>query len=50
MELNGEQVTKQLMSLFQPDPKAVKKRIEDLISREYLERDEKNPAVYHYLA
>jgi len=28
----------------------VKKRIESLIDREYLERDPKNTAVYNYLA
>ena len=40
----------QLMRHFKPDPKQIKKRIEDLIAREYLERDENNPQVYKYLA
>jgi hypothetical protein len=32
---------KQLANHFRPDPKIIKKRIEDLIQREYLERDGK---------
>jgi hypothetical protein len=28
----------------------LKKRIESLIDRDYLERDEKDPSSYHYLA
>ena len=32
------------------DPKQIKKRIEDLIAREYLERDANNPNLYKYLA
>ena len=35
---------------FKPDPKQIKKRIEDLIAREYLERDSNNNNVYKYLA
>lgn len=35
---------------FQPDVKAIKKRIEDLISRDYLERDKENPNMFKYLA
>lgn len=34
----------------QPDIKAIKKRIEDLITRDYLERDKENPNVFRYLA
>lgn len=44
------EVTQQLMQYFQPDVKAIKKRIEDLIAREYLERDADKSNVYHYLA
>ena len=33
------QVVSQLGSMFSPDFKVIKKRIEDLIDREYLERD-----------
>ena len=40
----------QLMRHFKPDPKQIKKRIEDLIAREYLERDASNSTVYKYLA
>lgn len=44
-----------LLSLFglcmlQPDFKAIKKRIEDLITRDYLERDKDNANMYKYLA
>jgi len=34
----------------QPDFKAIKKRIEDLITRDYLERDKDNANMYKYLA
>ncbi|KAF5207697.1 Cullin-1 [Thalictrum thalictroides] len=40
----------QLGRMFKPDFKAIKKRIEDLITRDYLERDKDNPNVYKYLA
>lgn len=45
----GVEVYNQL-KLFRPDPKMVKSRIEDLILREYLERDEKDNRVYIYKA
>ena len=38
------------LSTFKPDPKVVKQKIEDLISREYLERDKKKSGTYHYKA
>jgi cullin 1 len=41
---------KQLMPHFKPDPKFIKKRVEDLIQREYLERDENQPGTYKYVA
>jgi len=44
------EATTQLMRHFKPDPKQIKKRIEDLIAREYLERDPGNPNHYKYLA
>ncbi|KAL3922533.1 MAG: hypothetical protein SGPRY_004527 [Prymnesium sp.] len=44
------EATTQLMRHFKPDPKQIKKRIEDLIAREYLERDSNNPNHYKYLA
>ncbi|PWA39224.1 cullin-1 [Artemisia annua] len=40
----------QLSSMFKPDFKVIKKRIEDLITREYLERDKENPNHFRYLA
>ncbi|KAL5541836.1 hypothetical protein UlMin_009546 [Ulmus minor] len=40
----------QLGHMFKPDIKAIKKRIEDLITREYLERDKDNPNTFRYLA
>ncbi|KAI5059113.1 hypothetical protein GOP47_0025432 [Adiantum capillus-veneris] len=40
----------QLGRMFKPDFKIIKKRIEDLIVREYLERDKENPNVFRYLA
>jgi cullin 1 len=36
--------------LLQPDIKMIKRRIEDLITREYLERDRDAPNSYRYLA
>jgi len=36
--------------VLQPDFKAIKKRIEDLITRDYLERDKDNPNLFRYLA
>ncbi|KAJ7977521.1 cullin 1 [Quillaja saponaria] len=40
----------QLGRMFKPDIKAIKKRMEDLITRDYLERDKENPNTYRYLA
>ena len=37
-------------NIMQPDFKAIKKRIEDLITRDYLERDKDNPHLFRYLA
>jgi cullin 1 len=34
----------------QPDVKSIKKRIEDLISRDYMERDKDNENLFKYLA
>jgi len=44
------EVSQQLMQYFKPDPRQIKKRIEDLIAREYLERDKEKSNLYHYLA
>jgi len=38
------------LPFFRPQPKEIKKRIEHLISREYLERDDADPNTYRYLA
>jgi cullin 1 len=38
------------LAFFRPDGKVVKKQIESLIDREYLERDAENPNTYKYLA
>ena len=38
------------LSFFNPEPRVIKKRIEAMIDREYLERSPDNPGVYNYLA
>ncbi|GKY92196.1 hypothetical protein MPSEU_000190800 [Mayamaea pseudoterrestris] len=38
------------LSFFNPEPRVVKKRIEALIDREYLERSADNSSIYNYLA
>lgn len=45
------EVIQQLAARFMPDVNMVKKRIESLIEREYLERiEEREPPAYRYLA
>mmetsp|Transcript_11867 Transcript_11867/g.24023 ORF Transcript_11867/g.24023 Transcript_11867/m.24023 type:complete len:768 (-) Transcript_11867:48-2351(-) len=44
------EVSRQLSGRFVPDPQSVKKRIESLIEREYLERSEEDRKMYSYLA
>lgn len=44
------EVTKQLSARFMPNPLVVKKRIESLIEREYLERSKSDRKIYNYLA
>jgi cullin 3 len=44
------EVTKQLQVRFVPTPQFIKKRIEGLIEREYLERDEQDHRLYMYVA
>jgi len=44
------EVCQQLQRMFKPDIRLIKKRIEDLIGREYLERDQDNKNIYNYLA
>lgn len=43
------EVTGQLSARFQPDPTMIKKRIESLLEREYLQRREDDRRVYEYL-
>lgn len=38
------------LTLFKPNPKVIKQRIENLIEREFLERDAENQNLYKYLA
>lgn len=44
------EVTRQLSARFNPTPPFIKKRIESLIEREYLEREKEDRRVYRYLA
>lgn len=44
------QLIKQLQNRFQPSTILIKQRIEDLIEKEYLKRDDDSPSVYHYIA
>ncbi|QPG75927.1 hypothetical protein FOA43_003313 [Brettanomyces nanus] len=44
------EVIKQLLNRFKPQPSFIKQRIEDLIEKEYLKRDEKDRSIYQYLA
>lgn len=44
------EVVQQLQRMFHPDFRLIKKRIEDLISREYLERDKEDPNTFKYMA
>lgn len=45
------EVIAQLTARFMPDVTMVKKRVESLIEREYLERiEDQEPAAYRYLA
>ena len=48
--LIGAWVRAQVVRMFTADAKMVKKRLEDLIDREYLTRDENNPNMYRYVA
>lgn len=44
------EVTKQLQARFMANPMVIKKRIESLIEREYLERSKADRKMYNYLA
>lgn len=43
------EVTRQLSSRFQPDPAVIKIQIEQLIEREFLERDKSDMKLYRYV-
>ncbi len=44
------EATKILSLKFSPDPTMIKKRIESLIEREYMERDAEDRRFYKYIA
>lgn len=44
------EVTNQLSARFEPNPQEIKKRIESLVEREYLERQQDKRQVYQYVA
>lgn len=44
------EATKLLASKFKPDPFQVKTRIEMLIERGYIERDQEDKRIYKYIA
>jgi cullin 3 len=44
------ETTKILVQKFNPDPQMIKKRIESLIEREYMERDNDDRKYYKYIA
>ena len=44
------EVTRQLSARFAPSPAVIKKRIESLIDREFLERDPNDRRMYKYVA
>lgn len=45
-----EELTKQLHNRFEPLMAVIKRRVEDLIDKEYLKRDVDSLQVYHYIA
>ncbi|RNF01112.1 cullin [Trypanosoma rangeli] len=45
-----EECQQKLSHLFSADPKFIKQRIEELIRKEYIERDQNDPGVYQYTA
>lgn len=44
------EVTRQLQGRFNPKPVFIKKRVESLIERDYIDRDKQDPRKYTYLA
>eukprot|EP01027_Heterolobosea_sp_BB2_P017552 GEZU01024849.1.p1 GENE.GEZU01024849.1~~GEZU01024849.1.p1 ORF type:complete len:563 (+),score=189.58 GEZU01024849.1:85-1773(+) len=45
-----QETISQVAERFQPDPKVIKKRMESLMERDYLQRQADNPSVVEYLA
>ena len=45
-----QEVVTQLSYLFKAEPRFVRKRVEQLIDKEYLERDKANPTFLLYVA
>ena len=45
-----DEVVRQLSRLFLPQPALVKSRIEDLITRGYLKRNDDNRSLFDYIA
>ena len=45
-----QEVTKQLSARFIPDPTDIKKHLENLIEREFIERDRNDRRLFVYLA
>jgi cullin 3 len=44
------EVTAILKRRFNPDPSKIKRRIEALLEREYMRRDDEQRNLYHYIA
>lgn len=44
------EVLKHVSARFRPSTQDIKRRIDGLIERDYLERDEQTHTTYHYLA
>jgi len=44
------EITRQVQSRFRPTPQDIKKRIENLISREYLKRSKDDDRIYNYIS
>ena len=44
------EVTEQLQRRFPPNPSQIKSRVETLLEREYLKRDDNDQRVFHYVA
>lgn len=39
-----------MVVLFRPEPRAIKRQVEELVERDYLERDESTEGGLHYVA